>query len=167
MNSVNKIPFFALVLSLVICFPAKAGELTFYDDATAKYPTPQNFREFAINNMVDHRNNIVNRKDLTALEKNQLASDLGTLILHEKANDDKLSLVSRSAHNVEKLIGLAGYDKAKDIMENKLTPSMVNNFPKTVKVLKPKGLNDEFLEIISSLVSKAIDSLKELSKNQK
>ena len=163
----NKIPFFALVLSLVICFPAKAGELTFYDDATAKYPTPQNFREFAINNMVDHRNNIVNRKDLTALEKNQLASDLGTLILHEKANDEKLSLVSRNSNNIEKIIEKFGHDGAKGLMNKTGSPGIVANFPKTNEVLKPKGLDDEFTEIISKSISGAIDSLKELSKNQK
>ena len=133
-------------------------------DPHAKYENPTTFREYAINNMIDHMENLINRKDITEIEKGQLGSDLGTLILHEKDNDDTLSLVSRNASNIEKVLDKFGYDLGKKLMEQKLTPRIVNNFPQVEFVLKKKGLDDEFLEIISSSISDAIDSLKKQQK---
>ena len=133
-------------------------------DPHAKYENPTTFREYAINNMIDHKNALRDRKDITEIEKGQLYRDLGTLILHEKDNDDTLSLVSRNATRIEKVLDQFGYDLGKKLMEQKLTPAIVSHFPQVELVLKKKGLDDEFLEIISSSISDAIDSLKKQQK---
>ena len=114
--------------------------------------------------MIDHKNALRDRKDITEIEKGQLYSDLSTLILHEKDNDDTLSLVSRNATRIEKVLDQFGYDLGKKLMEQKLTPAIVSHFPQVELVLKKKGLDDEFLEIISSSISDAIDSLKKQQK---
>lgn len=131
--------------------------------AMEKFKTPQTFREYYINNLIDETHRVAKSEELSkSLGRDghkEFHGDLVGLVCAEKDNNKLLSLVSRHEEKLNSIIKKFGKEKAKTMLIP-ATQKLIDDYGDT-NDLKEIGADAEFRTIIKNSVFKAIDAVKE------